>query len=154
MIEQYAQRNFGPRNRMAAFAYAQTEVASGAPAANPHTLILMLFDGALAAIGRAQACVGTNNVAEKNAAASKALRILEEGLRASLDRTNGGEIAVRLDTLYDYMTRRLLMANLKNDVEGFAEVGRLLQELRAGWDGISADAAALSPIPAEKKPIQ
>jgi len=139
---------------MAAFAYAQTDAASGAPAANPHTLILMLFDGALAAIGQAQAYVGTNNIAEKNTAASKALRILEEGLRASLDRTNGGEMAARLDALYDYMTRRLLMANLKNDVEGFAEVGRLLQQLRAGWDGIGGGLAATHADPEPSRPIQ
>jgi flagellar protein FliS len=149
MIEYSASRNFGAINRRAAFAYAETNVASAAPAASPHELIMMLLDGALAAIGQAQAHIASNNIVEKNAASSKALRILEEGLRASLDRANGGQIAMKLDSLYDYMTRRLLMANLKNDPAGFKEVGCLLAEIRAGWEGIAAAAdtkAGRSPM--------
>jgi flagellar protein FliS len=142
MIEYSTQNRFGSTNRRAALAYAQTNVASGTPDASPHQLIMMLLDGALASIGQAQAHIAANNVVEKNAAASKALRILEEGLRASLDRANGGALAMKLDSLYDYMTRRLLMANLKNDASGFAEVGHLLRDIRAGWEGIAAEVNA------------
>jgi flagellar protein FliS len=56
-----------------------------------------------------------------------------------LDRGNGGSIAQRLDELYDYMARRMLLANLKNDPSGYAEVGRLLQQVRSGWMGIVAE---------------
>ncbi len=154
MIEYSSPSRFGSTNRRAALAYAQTNVASGTPDASPHQLILMLLDGALASIGQAQAHIATNNVADKNAAASKALRILEEGLRASLDRGNGGAIAQKLDALYDYMTRRLLMANLKNDVQGFAEVGNLLREIRAGWEGIAAEANAGATTLSATKNIQ
>jgi flagellar protein FliS len=138
MIDYSASRNFGAVNQRAAFAYAQTNVSSAAPNASPHELIMMLLDGALGAIGQAQAHIASNNIIGKNAASAKALRIVEEGLRASLDRTNGGPIALQLDSLYDYMARRLLMANLKNDPAGFIEVGNLLGEIRAGWEGIAS----------------
>ncbi|MCA3002507.1 MAG: flagellar export chaperone FliS [Rhodocyclaceae bacterium] len=138
MIDFSASHQFGPSKRRAAFAYAETNILSGTLDASPHTLILMLIDGALEAIGQAQAHLASNNTPAKNAAASKALRIIEEGLRASLDRGNGGSIAQRLDELYDYMARRMLLANLKNDPGGYAEVGRLLQQVRSGWVGIVA----------------
>ena len=139
MIDFSASRQSGSSNRRAAFAYAETNVVSGTLDASPHSLILMLIDGALEAIGQAQAHLASNNTQAKNAAASKALRIIEEGLRASLDRRNGGAIAQRLDGLYEYMTRRMLMANLKNDPSGYAEVGKLLREVRSGWEGIAAE---------------
>jgi flagellar protein FliS len=154
MIEYSTQNRFGSSNHRAAHAYAQTHVASGTPDATPHQLILMLLDGALASIGQAQSNIAANNIAEKNAASSKALRILEEGLRASLDRGNGGVLAQKLDLLYDYMTRRLLMANLKNDAQGFAEVGDLLRDIRAGWEGIAAEVNAGVSVQSDLKNIQ
>lgn len=154
MIEYSTQNRFGSSNRRAAHAYAQTHVASGTPDATPHQLILMLLDGALASIGQAQSHIAANNIAEKNAASSKALRILEEGLRASLDRGNGGALAQKLDLLYDYMTRRLLMANLKNDTQGFAEVGDLLRDIRAGWEGIAAEVNAGVSVQSDLKNMQ
>ncbi|MBC7623987.1 MAG: flagellar export chaperone FliS [Aeromicrobium sp.] len=154
MIEYSASRQFGSSNRRAAFAYAETHVASGTPDASPHALILMLLDGALSAIGHAQAHIASNNIQEKNAAAAKALRIIEEGLRASLDRTNGGALAQRLDALYDYMARRLLLANLKNDPNGYTEVGKLLREIRSGWEGITADVGSARSAANHAKHVQ
>ena len=70
---------------------------------------------------------------------SVALSIVS-GLRGSLDMERGGEIAENLDGLYDYIQRRLLLANARNDEEGLEEVLRLLREIKAGWDGIDPDA--------------
>ena len=71
--------------------------------------------------------------AAKGSAISKAISIIDNGLRASLDKEAGGEIAANLDALYDYMSRRLLHANLKNDVTIIDEVHGLLADLRGAW---------------------
>lgn len=128
--------------RAAAGAYMSTHVTAGTMSANPHQLICMLFEGATEAIGRAQASLQTQDIEGKNRAVSKALRIIEEGLRASLDRRAGGEIAQNLDSLYDYMARRLLAASLRNDASGIAEVGTLLSTIRTAWEQIGSTTAA------------
>jgi flagellar protein FliS len=48
----------------------------------------------------------------------------------------GGEIAENLDSLYDYMLRRLMKAHAENDVAILDEVISLLREIKLGWDGI------------------
>ncbi len=127
------------KSRMAGL-YSGTGASSSVESASPHQLITMLFDGAMIAIGSGQACIETRNIGDKNLYVSRALRIIEEGLRASLDRKAGGALAERLDSLYDYMARRLLLASLNNDTAGFAEVGALLRDIRGAWAMIAPEA--------------
>src|SRR5689334_14605377 len=93
-------------------AYAKVGLETGVTAASPHKLIVMLYDGALAAIMTGITQMKAGNVQEKGKAISKAIQIIDNGLRASLDKEVGGEIAQNLDALYDYMSRRLLEANI------------------------------------------
>jgi flagellar protein FliS len=93
----------------------------------------MLYDGALVALLSAKTNIAAGNIAAKGSAISKAISIIDNGLRASLDKDVGGEIAANLDALYDYMSRRLLHANLKNDVTIIDEVHGLLNDLRGAW---------------------
>ena len=72
-------------------------------------------------------------VAAKGLAITKAIAILDGGLKASLDIKAGGELAERLSGLYDYMLRQLFVANLRNDATTLDEVARLLNELRGAW---------------------
>jgi flagellar protein FliS len=58
------------------------------------------------------------------------------GLQGSLDLEKGGEIAANLADLYEYCTRRLMHANLKNDVEAIREVKRLMGEIREAWSQV------------------
>ena len=122
-----------PAARKAIDTYAQVGVETGVAAADPHKLILMLFDGTLAAISNARLAMGRSEVAAKGAAISKAIAIVDGGLKASLDVRAGGELAERLSALYDYMLQRLLVANLRNDMAALDEVTRLLNELRGAW---------------------
>lgn len=133
-----------------ASAYAKVGVETGVMAANPHKLIVMLFDGAVIAVRSALVHMQAGNIPEKGKAISKAIQIIENGLRASLDRKAGGQIGDNLDALYDYMQRRLLLANLNNEPEMLQEVERLLNELREAWNAIGAPANAPSaaPVPA------
>ena len=75
---------------------------------------------------------------------AKALEILAINCGGSLDLEAGGELAERLFALYDYMTVRLLHANLHNDTAAIEEVTRLLGELRSAWEEIAADPAVVS----------
>jgi len=113
--------------------YTKVGVETGVAAADPHRLILMLFDGALAAITQANAAIVRKDISAKGAAISKAIAIVDGGLKASLDVKAGGLLAERLSGLYDYMLERLLIANLRSDPEILNEVSRLLNELRGAW---------------------
>lgn len=119
--------------RKAVDVYAQVGVETGVAAADPHKLILMLFDGTHAAICAARLAISRNDIAAKAAAISKAIAIIDGGLKASLDVKAGGVLAERLASLYDYMLNRLLAANLRNDTDLLDEVNRLLDELRGAW---------------------
>lgn len=117
-------------------AYAKVGLETGVVAATPHKLVVMLFDGALVAVLSAHIHMKAGNIAEKSAAISKAMLIIGGGLRASLDKKAGGEIAESLDSLYDYMGKLLLEANLRNQPEKLEEVRQLLSDLRDAWNAI------------------
>jgi flagellar protein FliS len=127
-------------NRKGVSAYASVGIETGVAAASPHQLIVMLFDGACVAIRSAMLQMQNGDVAGKGAAISKAITIIENGLRASLDKKTGGEIAANLDALYEYMGRRLLQANLENNAEMLEEVRKLLADLRETWIAITPKA--------------
>jgi flagellar protein FliS len=122
--------------------YAKVGVETGVLAASPHKLIVMLFDGAVVALRTAALQMASGNVPEKGKAISKAIDIIDNGLRASLNKEAGGQIAENLDSLYEYMSARLLTANLKNDSAILDEVQGLLVELRDAWNAISAQPLA------------
>jgi len=126
-------------------AYSKAGLEVGIRDASPHKLISMLFDGAIAAIGMAKHYMRLNQIPAKGIAISKAIAIIDEGLKISLDEQAGGELARNLKALYEYMSSRLLMANLKNDVEGLDEVARLLGELKGAWEQIGQQRQAVAP---------
>ncbi|MFK5984454.1 MAG: flagellar export chaperone FliS [Pseudomonadota bacterium] len=103
--------------------------------ANPHRLIQMLMEGALEKISNAKGFMLQKNIQKKGEYIGWAISIIE-GLRVSLDFDKGGEISENLNSLYDYMERRLSTANAKNSVEMLEEVHSLLSEIKEGWDAI------------------
>lgn len=129
-------------------AYAKVGLETSIGSASPHKLIVMLYDGALVAVLSAQTHMKAGSIPEKGAAISKAISIIDNGLRAALDREAGGEIAAGLDALYEYMSARLLQANLNNDPAMLAEVHKLLADLREAWNAI-APAPAQASAPAQ-----
>lgn len=133
----------------AAKAYTQIGVETGVAGANPHSLILMLYDGAKQAIAEAGGHLDAGRIADKGRSMSRAIAIIDEGLKGCLDPA-GGELAAQLSQLYDYMCRRLLLASLKNERAGLDEVAQLLDELRGAWAKIEplpgAAVAAANPL--------
>jgi flagellar secretion chaperone FliS len=122
---------FGMRHTpIASYAQASAEVAM---TADPHRLILMLFEGARAAISKARLHMERKEIPEKGAAISQAIDIVNNGLLASLDKTAGGQLAEQLAALYEYISMRLLWANLKNNLAALDEANTLLGELQSAW---------------------
>ncbi len=128
------------KTRSALQQYQRVGIQSQVESASPHRLVQMLMEGAIARIAAATHHLARGAIAEKGQSISLAISILA-GLRASLDKEKGGEIAENLDGLYDYMTRRLLEANLKNDQSMLAEVRGLLRQIKDGWDALAAKTA-------------
>jgi flagellar secretion chaperone FliS len=129
-------------------AYASVGMETGVAAASPHKLIVMLFEAAMVAVSSAIQHMQAGNIEKKGLAISRAIAIIDNGLRASLDKKVGGEIALNLDSLYEYMSLQLLNANLKNRPEGLEEVHQLLKGLKAAWENIAPQPAiAQEPTP-------
>ena len=112
-------------------AYAQIGVESAVMSASQQQLVTMLFDGVLSALVRARLFMQDNNQQGKGVSLSKA--IIENGLRVSLDEESKDELTQNLIALYSYMVRRLLQANLRNDVSAVEEVEALMRNIADAW---------------------
>ena len=95
----------------------------------------MLLSGAMDRLNVARGAVETGDVAKRGEMLGKAISILAQ-LQADLDKEQGGEIANNLEALYDYMIRQLVAANQENSAAKVDEVLALVNEVKAGWDGI------------------
>ncbi|MFA6971683.1 MAG: flagellar export chaperone FliS [Gallionella sp.] len=128
-------------------AYNKVGVESGVTSADPHKLISMLYQGALLAIANAKNGILRQDIPAKGKAISHAILIIDSGLNASLNKEVGGELALNLSALYDYMSQRLLFANINNDMAVLDEVSRLLGELKEAWESIRSQATSPAPAP-------
>ena len=116
--------------------YQQVNTQAQLVEASPHRLIQMLFEGALDRLAQAQGALMRGQIAEKGLLIGKAVNIVS-GLRESLNKEQGGQLAENLDGLYEYMVRQLTQANLTNDAQALQHVASLLREIKEGWDGIA-----------------
>lgn len=119
-------------------AYASVGAQSRVSAATPHRLIQLLMDGALDRLAAAKGHMQRREVPQKVNAVNRVMSIVD-GLRGSLDHNIDGAMSDNLENLYDYMNRRLLLANINNDITGLDEVSALLCELKEAWDAIPKD---------------
>ncbi|RZM88805.1 MULTISPECIES: flagellar export chaperone FliS [unclassified Escherichia] len=114
-------------------AYAQIGVESAVMSASQQQLVTMLFDGVLSALVRARLFMQDNNLEGKGVSLSKAINIIENGLKVSLEEESQDELTQNLIALYSYMVRRLLQANLRNDVSAVEEVETLMRNIADAW---------------------
>jgi flagellar protein FliS len=119
--------------------YRQVRTEGAVEDASPHRLIAMLFDGALSRLSLAAAHMRRNEIEDKGAQITRALEIVG-ALRASLDMSVPGGLPQRLDALYDYVSRRMLYANVENDPKVLDEVAGLLRVIADAWAQISPPA--------------
>jgi len=101
--------------------------------ADPHRLIVLLFDAAEAALDQAQIHLADKNIEGKSRALGKAMEIITDGLISSLNVEAGGELAQNLKSLYVYMVSRLMHAHRHNDAGAVREVQKLLADISGAW---------------------
>ena len=125
-------------NTQSAFtnAYRHVSIETGVSGASAHQLVTMLFDGVQDSIAQARGAIQARNTQLKGRAISRAVRIVDEGLRGALNARAGGSLALDLRDLYGYITLRLTQANLSNDDKALAECAALIEPLRTAWRAI------------------
>jgi flagellar protein FliS len=117
--------------------YRRIDIETGVSGASSHHLITMLFNGALDAMTQGKGALASRDVPTKCAALTKAVRIVDEGLKAALNLNDGGELALNLADLYTYIAKQLTLANVRNDMQAIDECHRLLAPLRDAWVSIT-----------------
>jgi flagellar protein FliS len=123
-------------------AYARVGVETSVNSASAHKLIELLFNGFMDAIVQARGAMRARQIEAKGKAIGRAVRIVEEGLKAGLNLEGGGRLAADLNALYAYVGLRLLQANLRNDESALDECARLLGPLRDAWVAIGPQVEA------------
>lgn len=121
--------------------YSKVGLETDVQGASPHRLVAMLFDGLFEAMSQARGAIQTRNNEVKNRALGRAVRILDEGLKAGLN-LEAGPLATDLGDLYAYTCMRLTQANLHNDLAAIEECQRILAPVREAWTAIGPAAEA------------
>lgn len=138
-------------NSRAASAYKRVSADTGVSTADPHQLVVMLFEGLMQSLHVARGAMERGDIEVKGLAIGKAVRILEEGLRSCLNLTQGGEVATNLNNLYAYAAQRLTLANLRNDEKLVIEVIGLIEPVAQSWKAICGatptTASSATPAP-------
>ncbi len=123
-------------------AYQQVQVTTAVDGASPHRLVEMLFEGLLDSCAQARGAIRSGNVQAKGEAIGRAVRIIDEGLKAGLNLGEGGRLAQDLRDLYAYVIVRLTYANRHNDEAAVAECAKLIEPLSSAWADIGRQQAA------------
>ncbi|HMC14172.1 MAG TPA: flagellar export chaperone FliS [Albitalea sp.] len=126
---------FAPYKSHAA-AYSNVHAETSVQDADPHQLVSLLLEGAISAITAAASAIERGDLAAKARAISRAVSIVDEGLRAALNLQDGGQVAATLHDLYACVLLRLTQANLKNDLGALRACRELLMPLRDAWSAI------------------
>lgn len=98
-------------------------------------LLIMLYDGAIKNLKLAEMALPNKEIENVNLYLTKTQDIIFE-LMTTLNFEVGGDIAKNLYQLYDYMSNRLVRANIDKDIEAVREVKKYLEELRDTWEQI------------------
>ena len=131
---------------MLANAYRTVGTETGVSGATPHRLIQMLFDGYHEALAQARGAMRDRQFESKGRAVGRAMRIIDEGLQAGLNMKDGGKIAADLDSLYTYVSLRLVQATASNDEASLLECAALIEPISSAWAQIAPNAFAASPL--------
>lgn len=116
--------------------YANIHSGSLVEDASPHHLIQMLMAGFIERVNSAKGAMERSNYEQKSVYISRALGIVS-GLNEAVDLDKGGEIAINLRNLYEYISSQLLIASRENNLEILDEVLGLMKDIKSAWDSIA-----------------
>lgn len=109
--------------------YQQTQVQT----ASPEKILIMLYDGCIQFLNKAKVGLEEKNIQETHNNLIGAQKIIAEFMN-TLDIKKGGELAVNLFNLYEYLHFCLVEANMKKDIALVDEVLMHIKELRETWN--------------------
>ena len=135
---------FTPVSTRSANAYRTVGLETSVSTANPHQLVSLLFEALLQSLAAAKGAILNGDIPTKSRSISRAVRILEEGLKAGLDDARGGDLAFNLRSLYDFCIFRITEANLRSDAAIIDQVIGLVHPVADGWNQIKGEVAAQS----------
>lgn len=134
-------------------AYRTVSLETRSVTHDPYQLVNMMFESVLESLAISRGAIESGDLALKLKHINKAIRIVQEGLRTSLDLDNGGELAQNLAALYDYVVIRLTQANASNDVKMLQEVAELIKPVSEAWAQMRGTQESSAPVaPAVKAP--
>ena len=133
---------FTPVSMRSANTYTTVGLETSVTAANPHQLVSLLFDALQQSLSAAKGAMLRGDIPAKGRSVGRAVRILEEGLKAGLDAERGGDLAANLRSVYDYCIIKTTEANLRNDATMIDEVIRLIHPVSDGWNQIRNEVGA------------
>jgi flagellar secretion chaperone FliS len=145
---------FSPAGSRAASAYKKVGIETSVDGADPHRLVALLFDALLQALANARKAMERGEMQRKGEQIVRAVRFLEEGLKAGLNSANEDELVLNLRGVYDYSIARLTQANFRNDIALLDEVIGLIEPLADAWNTIGAKAPAASQPPSQAIGVQ
>jgi flagellar protein FliS len=108
--------------------YKKTSVES----ASREKLLLMMYEGAIKYIKRAQIAMEKKDIAGRGENIGRAFDIVIE-LNSTLNHEVGGDLAANLEQLYMFITDQLTQANVNGKVEHLENALRVLTTLYEGW---------------------
>lgn len=113
--------------------YRRTNISTS----DPVRLIIICYEGIIDNLKLAKEKIEEKDYEKKAKAIIKAQNIIEE-LMCSLDFEKGGEIANNLESLYNYMLRRILQGDVNKDLGAIDEVIGMLNELLSAWKEVAS----------------
>ena len=128
--------------------YQQIGTANMIDESSPHRLIQLMMAHVLAKISFARGHVERQETAKKGETIGDAISVIS-GLQVSLNHKADAKMSANFDALYSYMMRRLLEANLNDDVQILDEVSGLMRELKEAWDAIADDPEVVDFVAAQ-----
>lgn len=144
---------FSPAGRSAASAYKKVGIETSVEGADPHKLVALLFEALLQALANARAAMASGDLQRKGEQIVRAVRFLEEGLKAGLNTEVQDDLVLNLRGVYDYCIARLTQANFRNDPAPLEEVIGLIQPLADAWKTIGGQPATTG-TPAKRPAAQ
>lgn len=129
----YSNLRRGPGGRPTAQAYSNIGLQTQVLSATPEELISLLLDGARVAVIKAKIHLENGQIAERGEAISKAINIVESGLKSAINHEKGGEVATHLNQSYDLIVYHLMQANLNADAKRLTIAENMLSTLLESW---------------------
>ncbi len=113
--------------------YRHNEVATSSQG----KLIIMMYEGALKFVTLAIEGIDSKDLSKKGTYINKTHDIINE-LSCALDMKKGGDVAQKLESLYQFILHQLTLANIKSDRKALESIVNVLTPLMEAWKELLA----------------